>query len=325
MKRRAFITLLGSAAAWPLAARAQQPGKLPTIGFLGGSTPSVDGRRVAAFMVRLRELGWVEGRNVAIDVRWAAGRSERAAEIAAEFVRLKVDVIATFGTTPVLAAKQATSVIPIVFAQAADPVGTGVVATLARPGGNVTGLSSQTTDLPGKRLELLREVVPGLRRLAILANVDNVSAVLERSEARTAAGILGLEATMLDIRRGEDIGPAFEALKVGADALYVVIDALVVTNRIRINTLALAGRLPTMYALREDVEAGGLMAYGPNSPDLFRRAAEFVDKILRGAKPAELPVEQPTKFELVFNLITAKALGLTVPPTLIARADEVIE
>jgi putative tryptophan/tyrosine transport system substrate-binding protein len=325
MKRRAFITLLGSAAAWPLAARAQQPGKLPTIGFLGGSTPSVDGRRVAAFMVRLRELGWVEGRNVAIDVRWAAGRSERAAEIAAEFVRLKVDVIATFGTTPVLAAKQATSVIPIVFAQAADPVGTGVVATLARPGGNVTGLSSQTTDLPGKRLELLREVVPGLRRLAILANVDNVSAVLERSEARTAAGILGLEATMLDIRRGEDIGPAFEALKGGADALYVVIDALVVTNRIRINTLALAGRLPTMYALREDVEAGGLMAYGPNSPDLFRRAAEFVDKILRGAKPAELPVEQPTKFELVFNLITAKALGLTVPPTLIARADEVIE
>jgi ABC-type uncharacterized transport system substrate-binding protein len=325
MKRRAFITLLGSAAAWPLAARAQQPGKLPTIGFLGGSTPSVDGRRVAAFMVRLRELGWVEGRNVAIDVRWAAGRSERAAEIAAEFVRLKVDVIATFGTTPVLAAKQATSVIPIVFAQAADPVGTGVVATLARPGGNVTGLSSQTTDLPGKRLELLREVVPGLRRLAILANVDNVSAVLERSEARTAAGILGLEATMLDIRRGEDIGPAFEALKVGADALYVVIDALVVTNRIRINTLALAGRLPTMYALREDVEAGGLMAYGPNSPDLFRRAAEFVDKILRGAKPAELPVEQPTKFELVFNLVTAKALGLTVPPTLLARADEVIE
>ena len=325
MKRREVMSLLGGAVAWPLAAHAQQPGRLPTIGFLGGSTPSVDGRRTAAFMARLRELGWVEGRNVAIEVRWAAGRSERAAEIAAEFVRLKVDVIATFGTTPVLAAKQATSVIPIVFAAAADPVGTGVVATLARPGGNVTGLSSQTTDLPGKRLELLREVVPGLRRLAILANVDNVSAVLERSEARTAAGTLGLEVAMLDIQRGEDIGPAFEALKGGADALYVVIDALVVTNRIRINTLALAGRLPTMYTLREDVEAGGLMAYGPNYPDLFRRAAEFVDKILRGAKPADLPVEQPTKFELVFNLITAKALGLTVPPTLLTRADEVIE
>jgi putative ABC transport system substrate-binding protein len=325
VKRREVMSLLGGAVAWPLAAHAQQPGRLPTIGFLGGSTPSVDGRRAAAFMVRLRELGWVEGRNVAIEVRWAAGRSERAAEIAAEFVRLKVDVIATFGTTPVLAAKQATSVIPIVFAAAADPVGTGVVATLARPGGNVTGLSSQTTDLPGKRLELLREVVPGLRRLAILANVDNVSAVLERSEARTAAGTLGLEVAMLDIQRGEDIGPAFEALKGGADALYVVIDALVVTNRIRINTLALAGRLPTMYTLREDVEAGGLMAYGPNYPDLFRRAAEFVDKILRGAKPADLPVEQPTKFELVFNLITAKALGLTVPPTLLTRADEVIE
>jgi putative ABC transport system substrate-binding protein len=295
MRRRDFITgIVGSAAAWPLAARAQQPGKLPTIGYLGQSTPAAESQRFAALVQRLRELGWIEARTIAIEVRWAEGRPERAAEIAAEFVRLKVDVIVTVGTPQVAAAKQATSVIPIVFAAAGDPVGTGLVASLARPGGNVTGLSSQSSDTGGKRLELLHEVVPGLQRLAILANVDNVSAVLERRGAQTAASTLGLEVAALEIRRGEDIAPAFEALKGRADALYVVIDALVVTNRIRINTLALAARLPTMYSLREDVEAGGLMAYGPNYPDLFRRAAELVDKILRGAKPADLPVEQPT-------------------------------
>ena len=276
-------------------------------------------------MQRLRELGWIEGRTVAIEYRWAEGRSERFAEIAAEFVRLKVDVIVTAGTAAVVAAKQATSVIPIVFAAAGDPVGTGLVASLARPGGNVTGLSNQSADLAGKRLELLREVVPGLRRLAIMANVGNPIGVLEMGEVQAAARTLGLEVVTLEIRRAEDIAPAFEALKGRADALYVVTDPLVNTNRIRINTLALGARLPTMHGIREYVEAGGLMSYGPNFPDLFRRAADYVDKILRGAKPADIPVEQPTKFDLVINLTTAKALGLDVPPTLLARADEVIE
>jgi putative ABC transport system substrate-binding protein len=324
MKRREFITLLGGAAvAWPLAARAQ--GKLPTIGFLGSTTPSVGDRWFAAFVQRLRELGWIEGRTVAIEVRWAEGRAERFAEIAAEFVRLKVDAILTHNTPPVLAAKQATSVIPIVFATAGDPVGSGLVASLARPGGNVTGLSSQGSDAAGKRLELLREVVPGLRRLAILANVASSYPVLEISEVKTAAPTFDLEVATFDIRRAEDIAPAFEALKGRADALYVVLDPLVITNRVRINTLALGARLPTMHTVREPVEVGGLMSYGPNWPEQFRRAGDFVDKILRGAKPADLPVEQPIKFDLVINLTTAKALGLDVPPTLLARADEVIE
>jgi putative tryptophan/tyrosine transport system substrate-binding protein len=274
---------------------------------------------------RLRELSWIEGRTIAIQYRWAEGHAERFAEIAAEVVRLKVDVIVTSGTGVVVAAKQATSVIPIVFAAAGDPVGTGLVASLARPGGNVTGLSIQQTDAAAKRLELLREAVPGLRRLAILANVASLAVVLEMREAQATAGTLGLEVTTSEIRQGEDIAPAFEALKGRVDALYVCIDPLVNTHRIRINTLALAARLPTMHGSWEFVEAAGLMSYGTNVPDLFRRAAGYVDKILRGAKPADLPVEQPTKFDLVINLTTAKALGLEVPPTLLARADEVIE
>jgi putative ABC transport system substrate-binding protein len=328
LQRREFIALLGGAATstafWPLAARAQQPGKLPTIGFLGTTTPSVWGPWTAAFVQRLRELGWIEGRTVAIEVRWAEGRSERYTEIAAEFVRLKVDVIVTAGTA-LVAAKQATSVIPIVFAVAPDPVGSGVVASLARPGGNVTGLSLQRTDTAGKRLEILREVLPALRRLAILANVGFPQSVLEMGEVQAMAHTLGFEVAKLEIRRSQDIAPAFAALKGGPDALYVCSDALVNTNRIRINTLALTARLPTMHSVREYVEAGGLMSYGPSYPDLFRRAGDYVDKILRGAKPADLPVEQPTKFDLVVNLITAKALGLTVPRSLLGRADEVIE
>jgi len=220
---------------------------------------------------------------------------------------------------------QATSDIPIVFALAADPVGSGLVASLARPGGNVTGLSLQQTDAGGKRLELLREVVPGLRRLAIMGNVGYSGSVLEMSEVQETAHTLGLEVTRSEIRRAEDIAAAVEALKGRADALYVVGDSLVIDNRIRINTLALGARLPTMYIAKEYVEAGGLMSYGPNFPDLFRRAADYVDKILRGAKPAALPVEQPTKFDLVINITTAKVLGLEIPPTLLARADEVIE
>jgi putative tryptophan/tyrosine transport system substrate-binding protein len=326
MRRRQVLTLLGgAAAAWPLAARAQQPGKLRTIGFLGQSTRSAASEWVAAFVQRLHELGWNEGRTVAIEYRWADGREERFAQIAAEFVRLKVDIIVTSGTPQVLAAKQATSVIPIVFAAAGDPVASGLVASLARPGGNATGLSSLVADLAGKRLELLREVVPALRRLAIMGNVGNPLTVLELGEVQAAAGTLGLEVHTLEIRQAQDITPAFEALKGRADALYVCIDALVNANRIRINTSALGARLPTMHGSRDYVEAGGLMSYGPNYPDLFRRSADYVDKILHGAKPGDIPVEQPTKFDLVVNLTTARALGLDLPPTLLARADEVIE
>ena len=325
MKRREFITLLGGAAAWPLAARAQQPGKLPTIGFLGANRPSAQSEWTAAFVQRLRELGWIEGRSIAIEYRWAEGPSERYAEIAAEFVRLKVDVIVTYATPAIIAAKQATSIVPIVFAAAADPVSTGLVASLARPGGNVTGLSSQATDLVGKRLELLQEVVPGLRRLAILANVGSPNAVLEMLEVQATTRTLGLEVATLEIRRAEDIASAFEAIKGRVQALYVTIDPLTITNRIRINTLSQGARLPTMYALREYVEAGGLMSYGPNLPDLFRRAADYVDKILRGAKPADIPIEQPTKFDLIINLTTAKALDLKIPESFLLRADEVIE
>jgi putative ABC transport system substrate-binding protein len=325
-KRREVITLLGSTAVtWPLAARAQQAGKLPTIGLLGATTPAPQSQLTAAFVQRLRELGWIDGRTVAIEYRWAEGRSDRFAEFAAEFVRLKVDVILTHNTPPALAAKQATSLIPIVFATAADPVATGLVASLARPGGNVTGLSSQTPDTAGKRLELLREVVPGLRRLAILANVDNSYVALEMGEVQAAAGTLGLEAALFEIRRAEDITTAFDGLKGRAQALYVMPDPVLFTHRLRINTLALGTRLPTMHSLREYVEASGLISYGVNWSDQWRRAADFVDKILRGAKPADLPVEQPTKFDLIINLTTAKALGLTVPDKLLARADEVIE
>jgi len=283
LQRRDFITLLGGAAAWPLAARAQQPGKLPTIGYLGATTPSAESQRVAALVQRLREFGWIESRNLTIECRYAEGRSERYAELAAEFVRLNVDVIVTYGTPAVAATKQATAVIPIVFAVAGDPIGSGLVASLPRPGGNVTGLSLQKTDVADKRI------------------------------------------ATFEIRRAEDIAPTFEALKGRADALYVCGDPLVDSNRVRIITLALGARLPSISDFPEYVEAGGLMSYGPNFADLFRRAAGYVDKILLGAKPGDLPVEQPTKFDLVINLITAKALGLDVSPTLLARTDKVIE
>ena len=325
LRRREFITLVGGAAAWPLAAKAQQPGKLPTIGYLGASAALSESPWTTAFVQRLRELGWIEGRTIAIEYRWAEGRAERAAEIAAEFVRLKVDVIVGTATPPTIAAKHATSVIPIVFAVAGDPVGTGLVASLARPGGNITGLSLQATDLAGKRIELLREVIPGLRRLAILGNVGNSQVVLEMGEVQAAARTLGLDVITSEIRRAEDIAPAFEAFKGRADALFVILDPVISSNRLPINTFALRARLPTVHGVRDLVEAGGMMSYGPNFPDLFRRAAGDVDKILRGVKPAEIPVEQPTKFDLIINLKTAKALGLEIPPTLLARANEVIE
>ena len=325
LRRREFVSLLGGAAvAWPLTARSQQAGQLATIGFLGTSTPSDLNQRTLAFVQRLRELGWIEGRTIAIEYRWAEGRDGRFAEIAAELVRLKVAVIVTVGSA-VPAVKQATSVIPIVFAISGDPIGMGLVESLAQPGGNVTGLSSQATDLAGKRVELLREVIPGLRRLAIMANVGYPAAVLDMREVEAATRMLGLEAVTTEIQRAENIAPGLEALKGRADALYVCGDPLVVANRIRINILALGARLPAMYSSREYVEGGGLMSYGPNTADLFRRAAEYVDKILRGAKAGDIPVEQPTKFELAIHLTTAKVLGLTIPPALLARADEVIE
>jgi putative ABC transport system substrate-binding protein len=325
MRRREFITLLGGAAvAWPFAARAQQPRKLPTIGYLGTAAASAWAPWTAAFVQRLHELGWTDGRTVAIQYRWAEGRAERSAEMAAELARLKVDVIVTGGNAA-LAAKQASSLVPIVFALVDDPVGMGLIGSLSRPGGNVTGLSMQAADVAGKRLALLREVVPGLRRLAIMANIEYPAAALEMAQVQTAARTLGLDPAASEIRRAEDIAPAFEALKDRADALYVVGDALVFTHRVRINTLALVARLPAIYFVREYVETGGLMSYGPNVPDLFRRAADYVDKILRGAKPGEIPVEQPTKFDLVINLTTAKALGLTIPESFLLRADHVIE
>jgi putative ABC transport system substrate-binding protein len=325
MKRREFITLLSGVMAWPVAAAAQQPTKLPTVGFLGSGTPSTSSQWVAAFVQRLRDLGWIEGRTVAIEYRWAEGRDERYAEIAAEFIRLKVDVIVTAGSAPAIAAKQATSVIPIVFAAAGDPVGNGIVESLARPGGNVTGLSIQQTDLGAKRLELLREVVPNLDRLAIMANVGTPGAVSEMKEVEVVARTLGLEAITLQIRRADDIARVFETLKGRASALYICSDPLLNANRMRINTLALAARLPTMYLFREYVETGGLMSYGPNLPDLYRRSGDYVDKILRGTKPADIPVEQPTKFDLIVNLTAAKALGLSIPDKLLVAADEVIE
>jgi putative ABC transport system substrate-binding protein len=326
MRRREFITLIGGAGAtWPLAARAQQPRKLPTIGFLGQSTPAAESQRLAAFLNRLRELGWVEGQSVAIEYAWGEGVNDRFAAIANRFVQLNVDVIVTSGTASVMAAKQATTAIPIVFAVAGDPVANNLVASLARPAGNITGLSTVATDLAGKRVELLHEAVSGFHRLAILGNADNPLSVLEISEVEAAAKRIGINSITLKVRRAEDIARAFEELRSLADAIYVVADPLLNTNRAQIHTLAMSAKVPVIYNAREHVEGGGLIAYGPDFKELYRRAASFVDRILRGAKPGDIPVEQPTKFELVINLTTAKALGLSMPPTLLARADEVIE
>jgi len=323
MRRRDFISLIGGAATtWPLPALAQQA-RLPVIGFLGGNAVAWS-PWTAAFVQRLHELGWTEGQTVAIEYRWNEGQPERIAEIAAEFIRLKVDVIVTNAiATPVL--KQATTVIPIVFAIAPDPVRGGLVANLARPGGNVTGQSIQSIDVAGKRLALFREIVPNLQRLAILFDADFSQSIAEAAAAKAAARTLGLEVAPLEIRRAEDVAPAFETLKSQIDALYVVGDALITANLSRIITFALSRRLPTTFNTRDYVQAGALMSYGPNFPALFRHAAEYVDKILRGAKAGDLPVEQPTKFDLVINLTTARALSLTIPPSLLAIVDEVIE
>lgn len=325
MRRRDFITLLGAGATGlPLAVRAQQPTKMPIVGLLSSTTQSAAAPWIAAFQKRLKELGWIDGRTVTIDCRWAEGRAERFDGFLADFVRRKVDVIVT-GGNGVLAAKRATSTIPIVFAVAVDPVGSGYVESLARPGGNVTGLSLQSSELAPKRIELLREIFPDLRSLAIVANVGYPAALREMREVQSAARSLGIDVEVLELRSTEDIAPALAAPKIRSAALYVCTDALVSSNIARINDLALHARLATICGSREFLIGGGLLSYGASFSDLYRQAAEIVDKVLRGSKPSELPVEQPTKFELAINLKTAKVLAIDISPTMLARADEVIE
>jgi ABC-type uncharacterized transport system substrate-binding protein len=324
MRRRDFILLVGSVASSPLATRAQHVREPQTIGFLGPLSSSAMSPWTTAFVERLRELGWIEGLTVQIEYRWADGRNDRLQEMMNEFIRQNVRVIVTGGTAAALAAKRATSEIPIVFATAGDPVGTGLVTSLARPGGNVTGLSVQSAELPGKRLQLLREIIPTLRRIAIMGNVGNAIGILEMTEAQAAARALGLQVITIELRRAEDIRLAFDGLKDRADGLYVVTDPLANSNRVGINTLALSTRLPTIHGAREYVEAGGLVSYGPNFADMYRRAGDYVDKILHGEKPSDLPVQQPISFDLVVNLTTAKVLGLNLPPSLLALADEMI-
>jgi putative ABC transport system substrate-binding protein len=322
MRRRAFITLLGGAvAAWPLAPRAQPPAK--TVGFIGTSASGFS-TWTAVFAKRLLELSEMDHRTVAIEYRWSEGRPERVVEIAAEFVQQKVDLIVAYGGAAV-ALKEATAAIPIVFAPAVDPVGVGLVTSLSHPGGNATGLSIQATEAAGKRLEFLRELVPKLGRLGILFDGGYVATVQEKDEVQYLARALGLESVPQDIRRAEDIASAFDALKGQVDALYVTENALIFTNRETITRLALSAQLPTTCTNADITRAGALMSYGPDFPALFRRAAEIVDKILRGTKPGDIPVEQPTKFDLVVNLTSAKTLGLTIPDKILALADEVIE
>lgn len=323
MRRRDFIAMAGGAMVWPAAGSAQQAGKLPTIGFLGAN-PTLFAPWTASFTARLRELGWIDGHTVAIEYRWSEGRTERYVEIAEEFVRRKVDVIVTVGSA-VPSVMQATKVIPIVFAVAIDPIRSHLVSSLANPGGNVTGLSLQAANLAGKRLEILRELIPRLSRLAILFNGGNDQTVLEMSDTEAAARGLNIDVAPVEIRSTQDIAPAFEKLNSQADALYVVVDQLVVANFNRILTFALSTRMPMIYSTRDFVETGGLMSYGPSYVHLFRRAGDYVHRILHGAKPADMPVEQPTKFELILNLTTARALGLRVPEQFLARVDEVIE
>jgi putative ABC transport system substrate-binding protein len=331
MKRREFITLLGGAAAassvsWPLAVRAQQPGNVRRVGMLETTSREGNAANLAAFHKGLRELGYVEGQNLVIEYRSADGRAERFPDLANELVRLKVDVIVTRGTPAALAAKKATQTIPVVMAANGDPLGSGLIASLARPGGNLTGLSALVLDLYPKRVELLRDMITPLTRIAVLFNMGNPITLLEWEEVTGAARSLNIQADLHDVRTREALAPAFDsASRQRADALIVGLDTLMQSNRELVAALAARHRLPAIYASREFAEVGGLLVYGVSYPDLYQRAAAYVDKIMKGAKPADLPVQQPTKFELVINLQTAKSLGLTVPPTLLARADEVIE
>ena len=328
MRRREFIALVGGAIACPMGVRAQQQaGKAPRIGYLGVTSPSDRPLLLDAFRQRLRELGWVEGQNIVIDYRFAEGSLDRLPDLAAELVRLKVDIIVSLGTQGVTAAKNATGTIPIVMIAVRDPVGIGLIASLARPGGNVTGLSGYAgLESVAKQLELLKETVPEIRRVAILSNPTNTYHQLAIREVNVAARSLGVQLQVLEARGPNEFDGAFAAMaKEDVGALLVLSDVIFSSHGTRLADLAARSRLPTAYAVRESVEAGGLMSYGPSFLDQYRRAATFVDKVLKGAKPADLPVEQPTKFELVINLKAAKALGLEVPPRLIAQADELIE
>ena len=310
----------------PLAVEAQQPGKVYRIGMLETIDASLNSANLQAFRQELTALGYVEGQNLAIEYRSADGRAERFPELAEELVRLRVDLILTRGTPAAIAAKKATGTIPIVMAASGDPVGAGLVPSLARPGGNLTGLSTVITELAGKRLELLRAAFPTFSRVALLWNPSNPAAANDWREAVAAARALGVMPSSLEVRKSGDFGPAFAAAKKQrADVLVAILAALMQNHHRQIVELAKRHRLPDVYASREFVEAGGLISYGVSYPDLYRRAAIYVDRILKGAKPAELPVEQPTKFELVINMKTAKTLGLTIPQSLLGRADEVIQ
>ena len=327
MRRREFITLIGGVAAgWPLAARAQQPGKVYRIGFLGNSTAALEANLVGPFRDGLRDRGYVEGRDIVIEYRWADGRYERFPALIAELIALKVDAIVTAGTPASLAVKNATTTIPLVMVAVGDPVATGLVASLARPGGNITGLSSMSVEMEGKRLELLREVIPKTSHIAVLWNAASPVQVIEEGEVRAAAHVLGMKMLSLGVRTREEIDDALAAIiRERPDAFLVLADRLFLHHRTRIMDFAAQHRLPGVHAYRELVEAGGLMSYGPSYADMHRRAAMYVDKILKGAKPSDLPVERPAKFELVVNLKAAKTLGITMPLPLLARADEVIE
>jgi putative ABC transport system substrate-binding protein len=307
-------------------AEAQQPPKVHRIGYLSASARADHAPSFEAFQLGLRELGYVEGKNIIIEARFAEGQAERLPELVAELVRLKVDVILAGGSEAVRPAKEAAKTIPIVVAHFEDPIGEGFVTSLARPGGNITGLSRMSSDLTGKRLELLKEVVPGLRRVGMLANPGNANNSLVLKEADVAARGLGMQLQRLEVRRPEDLEAAFAtATKDRTEAVIVSVDRIFDTQRKRIINFAQKNRLPTAFHTSRAVQEGGLLSYAPNILDLFRRSATYVDKILKGAKPADLPVEQPTKFELVINLKTAKQIGLTIPPNVLARADRVIK
>jgi putative ABC transport system substrate-binding protein len=328
MRRREFLAFVGGvlpgAFLLPWAASAQRPAKTWTIGYLASGTPTSDGY-IETFVQRLSDLGWVEGRDFVMEYRWADGSKGTIKELAANLITRKADLVVTTGTPATAAVKELTTVTPVVFVGAADPVGTRLVASLARPGGNITGLSNQSNDVAGKRMTLLRAAVPVLKRLAILGNADSPAEMIEKREAESAARRLDIDVLVPEVRRQQDILPAFEIIKDRIDAVYVLLGGLAIANQVEINTWALHARLPTMHGYRPLLDSGGLMSYGANVPELYRRAAEFVVKILRGAKPGDIPVEQPTKFELAINLKTARGLGVEVSPALLALADEVIE
>ena len=327
LRRREFITLLGGMApVWPLAARAQQAGKIWRIGMLDTIPAMLNAANIDAFRQELRQRGYSERENLTIEYRSGDGRPEKFPGLAAELLRLKVDIIVTRGTPAARAAKAATATLPIVMAAIGEPVETGMVESLAKPGGNVTGLSTFVTELTAKRVEIMHEVIPRLSRIALIDNMSNGSVPAQWEEAKRAAAAFGIQPQLADVRRPEEIEPAFNQISTQRiDALLVGLDSVVIANRVRVVELAARHRLPAIYASREFVEAGGLLSYGPLYGDLYRRAAIYVDKIFKGARPADLPVEQPTKLEILVNLKTANTLGLTIPPTLLARADEVIE